>query len=99
MNNQEAYQKAKKRAEAKIGFKIHLIVYIVVIASLAIVNLSMSPEYIWFKWPLMGWGIAVIIHALSVFNFSGKSSLKERMIEKEMEKEALENQEEDNKNI
>ena len=90
MNNQEAYQKAKKRVEAKIGFRIHLIVYIAVITLLAIINLSTSREYIWFKWPLMGWGIAVIIHALSVFKFSGKSNLKEKMIEKEMEKEALE---------
>lgn len=92
MNNQEAYQKAKERVEAKIGFRIHLIVYIAVITLLAIINFSTSTEYIWFKWPLIGWGIAVIIHALSVFKSSDKSSLKEKMIEKEMEKEALKKQ-------
>ncbi|MEJ2475789.1 MAG: 2TM domain-containing protein, partial [Desulfobacterales bacterium] len=30
MENQEAYQRAKKRAEAKLGFYLHLAAYIVV---------------------------------------------------------------------
>lgn len=87
MNNQEARQRAKKMVEAKIGFYIHLAVYVVVIAFLAIINYSTSTEYIWFKWPLIGWGIAVIIHALSIYNPLGESTIKERMIEKEMKKE------------
>jgi len=86
MNSQEAQKRAQKKAEAKIGFRIHLAIYIVVITLLAIINYSTSTEYIWFKWPLMGWGIAVIIHAISVFNSSAKSNIKERMIEKEMKK-------------
>ena len=86
MENQEAYQKAKKRVEAKIGFYIHLAVYIVVNIILIIINLRTSPEYIWFKWPLIGWGIGVFFHAMGVFVFTGKSAIKEKMIEKEMKK-------------
>jgi hypothetical protein len=86
MENQEAYQKAKKRVEAKIGFYIHLAVYIVVNIILIIINLRTSPEYIWFKWPLIGWGIGVFFHAMGVFVFTGKSAIKEQMIEKEMKK-------------
>jgi len=86
MNNQEARQRAKKKVEGKIGFHIHLTIYIVVITLLAIINYSSSTEYIWFKWPLIGWGIAVIIHALSIYKPLGKSTMKERMIEKEMKK-------------
>jgi hypothetical protein len=92
MQNQEAYQRAKKRAEAKIGFYLHLAVYIVVNILLIIINFSTSTEYLWFKWPLIGWGIGVFFHALGTFVFSGGSVIKERMIEKEMQKEARKKQ-------
>jgi len=92
MENQEAYKKAKKKVEAKFGFYIHLSVYATVCVLLIIINLSTSTQYIWFKWPLIGWGIAVLFHALSVFRSSGKSSIKEQMIEKEMEKESSKEQ-------
>ena len=85
MNNQKSQQTALKRAKAKVEFRIHLINYIVVNTLLAIINLTLTPEYIWFKWPLLGWGIGIIFHALNVF-YSGNTSIKERMIEKETEK-------------
>lgn len=87
MENQEAYQKAKKRVEAKIGFYIHLVVYVGVNILLIIINLRTSSQYLWFKWPLIGWGIGVLFHALGVFVFSGGSAIKAQMIQKEMQKE------------
>ena len=89
MNNQIAYQRAKKRAEAKAKFYRHLTVYIAVCTFLMLINFSMSTEYLWFVWPLMGWGFAVLLHALRVYGFAGESIVTEQMIEKEMEKEAL----------
>lgn len=88
MENQKAYQKARRRVEAKVGFYIHLSVYTAVNVLLIIINLSTSPEYLWFKWPLMGWGIGLFFHAIGVFVFSGRSLVTEQMIEKEMKKEA-----------
>jgi hypothetical protein len=84
MENQEAYEKAKKRVEAKIGFYIHLAVYVGVNVLLVIINVFTSPHYLWFKWPLMGWGIGLIFHGLGTFFFLKGSPIKERMIEKEM---------------
>ncbi len=92
MNNQEAYQSAKKRVEEKVRFYRHLTIYIAVCVLLMIINVSTSTEYLWFIWPLMGWGIAVLIHALQVFGYVGESTITEQMIEKEMEKEALKKQ-------
>ena len=86
MEDQEAYVKAKKRVEAKIGFYIHLGFYIGVNILLIIINLNTSTRYLWFKWPLIGWGIGVLFHAVGVFAFSKGLAIKERMIEKEMEK-------------
>jgi hypothetical protein len=92
VENQEAYQKAKERVEAKIGFYIHLAVYIGVNILLCIINLLTSPRYLWFLWPLIGWGIGVFFHALRVFTFIEGSGIKERMIEKEMTKDARKKQ-------
>jgi hypothetical protein len=86
MENQEAYERAKKRVEAKIGFYIHLAVYVGVNLLLVIINLTTSPHYLWFKWPLMGWGIGLFFHGLGIFAFSKGEAIKERMIEKEMKK-------------
>lgn len=86
MENNEAYQSAKKRVEAKMGFYIHLSVYVAVILLLVAINLLSSPETIWFQWPMMGWGVGVVIHALSVFIFSNRFTVTEKMIEKEMNK-------------
>jgi len=89
MENQEAYQKAKKRVEAKLGFYIHLTVYLIVNIGLIIVNFITSPQNLWFRWPLIGWSIGVFFHGMGVFVFSGRSAVTEKMIEKEMEREAL----------
>ena len=88
MENQEAYQRAKKRVKAKLGFYIHLAIYMFVNTAIIVINMSTSPEYFWFIWPLLGWGIGVFFHGMEVFVFSGGSSVMERMIEKEMKKEA-----------
>jgi len=34
-----------------------------------VLNLVASPQYLWFIWPLLWWGIGVIFHGLKVFNY------------------------------
>jgi hypothetical protein len=85
MEQQEAYEKAKKRVEAKMGFYIHLAVYVGVNLLLVVINIMTAPGDLWFRWPLMGWGIGLFFHGLGVFTSSKGGSIKERMIEKEME--------------
>ena len=84
MVNSEAYQAAKKRVEARMGFYTHLSVYAVVILFLAIIDFLTSSGTVWFHWPMLGWGIAVALHALAVLVFPGRFAITERMIEKEM---------------
>ena len=68
MNNKEIrYQQAKERVEALRGFYIHLTVYVIVNLFLFILNIVVSPDRLWFYWPLLGWGIAIVLHAISVF--------------------------------
>jgi 2TM domain len=86
MEYQDEFTRAKKVAGAKIGFYIHLTAYAVVNALLVAINLATSPGYLWFKWPLLGWGIGVFVHAIIVFGLLKKPGIKRRMIEKEMRK-------------
>jgi serine/threonine-protein kinase len=84
--NQEAYKKAEKRVRARLRFYRHLAFYLGVHVLLMIINLATSPGYLWFMWPFFVWGIFVFFHGLSVFAFSKGSSIRERMIEKELNK-------------
>ena len=86
MTNQESYTTAKKKVEARIGFYIHLAVYIGVNTLLVILNFTVADDYFWAMWPMIGWGSGLIAHGLFTFVFISGSSMKERMIEKEMQK-------------
>ena len=86
MNNQKAEQTAEQKAKLKVEFRIHLVTYAAVNALLAAINLILTPEYLWVIWPVLGWGIGLLIHAINV-HASTNSTFKERMIEKEMEKQ------------
>ncbi len=83
MERDEAYQRAERRAAAKMGFFVHLIVYIAVNLILIYINYSTS-SYFWFPWPMMGWGIGLLFHGLGVFV---RPTLMKRMVESELRKE------------
>jgi hypothetical protein len=89
MQDQNAYERARRRVEAKLGFYIHLVIYVAVNVLLVVLNLTYSPQYLWFFWPLFGWGIGICFHALGVFVFPSGSPIKERMIQQEVERQAL----------
>ena len=83
-DDDEAYEKAKQRVEAKLGFYTHAAVFVGVNAILAAVDLTGSPEKLWFYWVLLGWGLGLALHAVQVFLMPQDTSLKDRMIEKEL---------------
>ena len=88
MNEQEIkYLKAKERATALRGFYGHLSVYVIVNLGLFLINMTTSPETLWFIWPLMGWGIAVALHALRVLVAAPGASWEEKKIVELMKKE------------
>lgn len=85
----DKYQKAIKQVQEIKGFYSHLLAYIVVMVVLVYINLKFSPEYLWFIWSMMGWGIGLFFHAVKVFNwipFLGKD-WEEKKIHEFMEEE------------
>ncbi|MGI9551056.1 MAG: 2TM domain-containing protein [Aurantibacter sp.] len=88
MKNQEVYENARKKVEARLRFRIHLSVYVAVMVLLFIINMFNSPEYLWFIWPLLGWGIGIFVHAMQVYVLPQNLAPTEEEIMKQVEKDA-----------
>lgn len=91
MEENISYYRAKQKVEALKAFYVHFILYLLFNLGLFALNLFTSPDTLWFFWPLLGWGLGVLIHALIVFGaniFFGKR-WEEKKIRKIMEKENL----------
>ena len=77
---------ARKRAGAKLGWYIHLTVYVLVnlvIFSMSKYGFGTRP---WSVFPLLGWGLGVLLHGISVFVLGTGSGVRERMVQKERER-------------
>jgi hypothetical protein len=82
---EQIYEQAKKRVEARRGFFFHLIAYIVVNIMLVLIwAFAAGGGYPWFIFPLGGWGIGLLFHGLGVFAFLQASD--KAAIEMEAEK-------------
>jgi len=90
-NNDEhkMYMKAQKRVEDIKGFYGHLSSFIVVNIGLITLNLGTSPQHLWFLYPFIGWGVGLVAHGMSVFNYMPflNSDWEERKIRELMEKD------------
>lgn len=84
MTDTEAYAAARKRAEAKYHFFVHLAIYSMVMLLLVAINLITSSGYLWFVWPLLGWGIAIVIHGVSAFAMLNRSNFIDQLTEREL---------------
>ncbi|UCD09375.1 MAG: 2TM domain-containing protein [Dehalococcoidales bacterium] len=85
MSEEEIYEQAKKRVQAKRGFYRHLFTYILVNIILVLVwAFPAGGGYPWFLWVIGGWGIAIIINFVEVFLWPKGSD--QTAIEKEADK-------------
>ena len=85
MSEEQIYEEAKKRVEAKRGFYKHLLIYVVVNIILVIIwAFPAGGGYPWFLWVIGGWGIGVLINFVEVFVWPKGSD--KGAIEKEVEK-------------
>ena len=64
-------KKARKRVREIKGYYQHLASYISVNLFLLTLNLITSPGFLWCIFPLLGWGIGMFTHTVSIFGFFG----------------------------
>jgi len=83
LTDTELRQLAHKRVE----FRSHLIVYIVINASLWIIWYATGAHYPWPVWPLVGWGIGLFFHYVFDYRSSRLFSEQEEYekLKKQME--------------
>lgn len=80
------YRDARRQVERKIGFLVHLAVYLTVNSGLVLLNFLHSPGRPWALGPLLGWGVGLLFHGLAVFLLAPGAQWKRRMIERELDK-------------
>ena len=82
------YEEVKQRVKRISGFYQHLLVYVLVNAGLVSINLISDPNDLWFVYPLLGWGVGLAAHGLTVFLAEGVTkSWEEKKIRELLEKE------------
>jgi sensor histidine kinase YesM len=87
---QEALRRAQKQVREIRSFYVSAALYAVMIPIFWIVNL-MTGDRIWAHWPMIGWGVGLTIHGMSVFasgTFFG-AAWQERKVEEIMARENL----------
>jgi hypothetical protein len=81
----ELRQLAKRRVNQKMGFYVHLSVYVLVNLGLAAINLLGGGQR-WHLWPLAGWGLGLAIHGIVTFASLRGEGVRERMLDNELER-------------
>lgn len=49
---------------ARVGFRTHLLIYTVFGLLLMSANFMLTPHELWFHWPLLLWGLGMVVHAV-----------------------------------
>ncbi|RLL45494.1 histidine kinase [Oceanobacillus piezotolerans] len=86
----KSYERAKKRMENLKSFYIHLAVFILFNSMLFLINFLSYEEsgHWWFLYPLLGWGIGLASHGISVASFGiFGPDWEEKKIQEYIEKE------------
>ena len=76
--------RARRRANAKMGWYIHAFVYIAVNSLLALGAWASGRHGVMF--PAIGWGLGLFIHGVVVFFVTGGGGLHERLVAQERER-------------
>jgi hypothetical protein len=87
MEEQQRYEQARAQVLRLRQFYIHLMVYILVNAFLIAISLVNGSN--WSIWPLLGWGVGLGAHAITVFVNGGMLGAKweEREIQRQLDRE------------
>ncbi|MDG1430013.1 MAG: helix-turn-helix domain-containing protein [Paracoccaceae bacterium] len=70
------------------AFYTHAATFVVGMIGIFIINLMTSPGYLWAIWALVGWGMGLAIHAITVFGVNGTlgADWERRQIEKRLKR-------------
>jgi hypothetical protein len=76
-------QQALKRLKKKRGFRTHLITYVSVNTLLVVIWAVTGADFFWPIFPILGWGIGVLLNAWDVY---GRKPISEHEIAREVDR-------------
>ena len=83
LSDEEIERIARRRAGAKLGWYIHATLYVVVNLVLFALSAYGFGHRPWSVFPVIGWGVGLAMHAISVFVLGSGSSFREQLVERE----------------
>jgi hypothetical protein len=83
LSNEEIERIARRRAGAKLGWYIHATLYVVVNLVLFALSQYGFGHRPWSVFPVIGWGVGLAMHGISVFVLGSGSSFREHLVERE----------------
>jgi hypothetical protein len=86
LSSEEIERIAHKRAGAKLGWYVHAAVYVVVnlfVFAISSYGFGTRP---WSIYPLLGWGLGLGLHGISVFLLGAGGGLRERLVQQERDR-------------
>lgn len=86
MNPEDIERLAHKRAGAKLGWYVHAAVYVVVNLFIFAISRYGFGERPWSVFPLLGWGVGLALHGISVFLLGTGGGLRERLVQQERDR-------------
>jgi hypothetical protein len=84
-DEQDLQRVAKRRVQARFGLVIHLVMYLAVNGGLFGMWWFTGHGYPWFLWPMIGWGVGIVAHAMALV-IGPDSAREQRAIDRELQR-------------
>lgn len=79
MTYHETDRHVLRRANSKLDFYSHLVIFVLINLMLFGLNMMVTPTITWFIFPLAGWGLGLLVHGTVVFA-PRAGELKEKLV-------------------
>ena len=86
LSAEELERLAHKRAGAKLGWYVHASVYVMVNLFLFAISQYGFGSRPWSVYPLMGWGLGLALHGISVFLLGQGGGFREKLVQQERDR-------------
>lgn len=86
LSSEEIERLARKRAGAKLGWYLHAAIYVVVNLFIFALSSYAFGHRPWSIFPLIGWGVGLALHGISVFMLGQGSAFRENLVQRERER-------------
>ena len=82
--NDKLFKLAKRRVLMKKTIKWHMIIYLIINILLCVIYYLTTPSgYLWPVWPIIGWGVGLILHIVVISFVLSSTRDKRDLVEKE----------------